>query len=127
MADLVRRSARGCRRSSRASAPTTRTSGSACVRAIRRLPAARRLNFTDLAGMLAQPERARIVEVAADWTPTTWHELARWIVENDLGRLRPRERAFVATMTRRLVMGAEPSERHAEWLRGLFDRLVGEA
>ena len=99
----------------------------ACVRAIRRLPAARRLNFTDLAGMLAQPERARIVEVAADWTPTTWHELARWIVENDLGRLRPRERAFVATMTRRLVMGAERSERHAEWLRDLFDRLVGEA
>ena len=81
--------------------------------AIRRLLAARGLNFTDLAGTLARPERE----------PETWGELARWLLENDNGRLRPHEREFAMTMARRFELGGEPSPKQGDWLRGLYARL----
>jgi hypothetical protein len=54
---------------------------------------------------------------------TTWSEIARWCRDNDRGRLSPKERGFVNDMAARLVMNGQPTERQAEWLRGIHAKL----
>ena len=98
----------------------------ACLANIRRLLADRGLSFTDLAGLLTEPAPVSPLRAADDWVPQTWHQLAPWVVENDMGRLQPHEREFAMSMVRRLVLRGEPSAKHGDWLRGLYTRLGGE-
>ena len=83
--------------------------------------------FNDLAAMLTQPVPVPTVRSATEWVPTTWAELARWVIEHDEGRLRPRDRDFAASMARLLAPGGEPTPRQAEWLRDLAIKLGGDA
>ncbi len=69
---------------------------------------------------LPPPERPR-------WRSETetWGELATWCRFNGIGRLSPKEAQFVADMSRKLVLGGEPSPRQAEWLRAIYAKLKG--
>lgn len=57
----------------------------------------------------------------------SWGDLAGWCRVNGHGRLSPKEAKFVAEMSRKLVLGGEPSPRQAEWLRAIYAKLKGGA
>ncbi|EYD74087.1 hypothetical protein Rumeso_04340 [Rubellimicrobium mesophilum DSM 19309] len=75
-----------------------------------------------LAPALPPPERPR-------WRSETesWGDLANWCRFNGTGRLSLTEAKFVADMSRRLVLGGEPTPKQAEWLRAIYARLKGGA
>lgn len=49
-----------------------------------------------------------------------WPEVAGWCRDSDGGRLRPRDREFVADMARHHT---KPTERQANWLRAIYAKL----
>ena len=92
------------------------------VRAIQRTLKAAGADFHTLAKAIAYGGEAQ-PELVRRSSPGSWVEVARWCRDHEAGRLGPREREFVASMVRRLVCGARPTERQARWLKSIFVRL----
>lgn len=98
----------------------------ATVRAIGRVLTASGLDWHDFAAALrpTPPASAR-----PRWRSETesWGELASWCRFNGGGRLSLKEPKFVADMSRRLMLGGQPTPKQAEWLRSIYARLEGGA
>lgn len=93
----------------------------ATVRAIGRTLAGAGLDFHALAAALdAAPEPA--THTLPEEDPDHWSDLAAWCEAHGRGRLRPRERAFVADMVFRLA-GCLPTGKQAAWLQAIARRL----
>lgn len=106
----------------------------AAARAIGRMLKGAGVDFHDLAATVETEPAERVVVQwrdrpvpTASTEPKSWPELARWIRDNDKGRLAVHERDFVRDMASRLVLNGQPSEKQAAWLRRLYAKLGGPA
>jgi hypothetical protein len=100
----------------------------ATARAIGRTLHSARLDFHDLAQAVVTEPAPVVVyreRPAPSSEPQSWSALARWCRAQDLGRLTPREREFVADMCAKLVLDAKPTDKQANWLRSLYAKLGG--
>ena len=89
----------------------------ATARAIDRTLKAAGADWHDVA---AACERMR--DERADGHETFWHHVAVWC-RDCRARLSPQEFFFVRDMAARLVLGGQPSERQANWLRSIYAKL----
>jgi hypothetical protein len=98
----------------------------ASARAIDRLLKSAGLDIHDIVESVSTPKRV-VVYGGPEWdedsVPQSWRDLARWCRDHDGGRLNSAERKFVVDMANRLVLGGEPTEKQADWLRAIYARL----
>lgn len=101
----------------------------ATARAIGRTLQSAGLDYHDLAQAVVTEPTPVIVyrerPAPAPSEPQSWSDIARWCRTQDLGRLTPREREFVADMCAKLVLDAKPTDKQANWLRSLYAKLGG--
>jgi hypothetical protein len=96
----------------------------ATVAAIRRTLAGHGADLHDLAAAVTRP--AVIVHHAPPPDdPHDWRGLAAWCRDNGRGRLTAKEFLFCRDMALRLILGGEPTERQAAWLRSIYAKLKG--
>jgi len=88
----------------------------ATVRAIRRTLESAGLDLHALAAGLGG-------DGPSEREPTSWQELAAWCRNIGQHRLSLKEFCFVCDMADRLILGAEPSEKQAAWLRAIYAKL----
>lgn len=95
----------------------------ATVQAIRRTLAAAGLDLHDLVGALNSPPAANPPNIRE---PQSWFQLCNICLDwPDL--LTEKEADFLQDIGPRLVMGAEPTEKQAAWLRAIYNKVARAA
>lgn len=98
----------------------------ATVHAIRKALETAGLDFHDLVNALdiAPPQQPDPEPTSRE--PETWFQLCDFCLDWP-DALTEKEAAFLRTIGPQLVLGAEPSEKQAAWLRAIYAKVVKEA
>ena len=101
----------------------------ATARAISRTLASAGADWHDLASAVTGPsaQQREPPPPPRPWQPTSWADLCSVIICCHSDRLSTKEDTFVNDMSRRLVLGGEPTEKQAKWLRNIWARVGGGA
>lgn len=98
----------------------------ATVHAISRTLKSAGLDFHAVASACEHGHAARHAHDAERTQERSWHAVAVWCRDRR-SRLSPKEASFVSDMAHRLVLGGEPTEKQAAWLRAIYAKVGGGA